>query len=219
PSPCPPLRHRRHCPYAGGDAACRRRGQPPLRQKLLPSGGTSWAGDTALRGRCPCWQSLLLAAALASGSPSHGATPCGITAGSHHLRPGRGRCLRSQAPPLQASAMPAGGRTYWRLPLQGGFGRGRPPPTGGLGHIRLPFAAGLAVGGRPYMGVGRGWPRLLLVVLAANAEIVYPCIPDPDREDEGGQASSSLAISTRWRFATKLLQSGLATLARREGGE
>ncbi|RZR96949.1 hypothetical protein BHM03_00026046 [Ensete ventricosum] len=28
-------------------------------------------------------------------------------------------------------------------------------------------------------------------------EIVYPCIPDPDGEDEGGQASSSLAVSTR----------------------
>ncbi|RWW41857.1 hypothetical protein BHE74_00052628 [Ensete ventricosum] len=27
-------------------------------------------------------------------------------------------------------------------------------------------------------------------------EIVYPCIPDPDGEDEGGQASSSLAVST-----------------------
>ncbi|RWV95585.1 hypothetical protein GW17_00041781 [Ensete ventricosum] len=29
--------------------------------------------------------------------------------------------------------------------------------------------------------------------LAIQAEIVYPCIPDPDGEDEGGQASSSLA--------------------------
>ncbi|RZS26578.1 hypothetical protein BHM03_00059936 [Ensete ventricosum] len=28
-------------------------------------------------------------------------------------------------------------------------------------------------------------------------EIVYPCIPDPDGEDEGGQASFSLVISTR----------------------
>ncbi|RWW28238.1 hypothetical protein BHE74_00022158 [Ensete ventricosum] len=50
-------------------------------------------------------------------------------------------------------------------------------------------------------------------------EIVYPCIPDPDGEDEGGQASSSLAVSTRWISATKLLQSDLATLAQREGGE
>ncbi|RZS03052.1 hypothetical protein BHM03_00033174 [Ensete ventricosum] len=51
------------------------------------------------------------------------------------------------------------------------------------------------------------------------SEIVYPCIPDLDGEDEGGQASSSLAVSTRWISAVKLLQSDLATLAQREGGE
>ncbi|RZR74885.1 hypothetical protein BHM03_00045515, partial [Ensete ventricosum] len=50
-------------------------------------------------------------------------------------------------------------------------------------------------------------------------EIVYPCIPDPDGEDEGDQVSSSLAVSTRWISAAKLLQSDLATLAQREGGE
>ncbi|RZR74994.1 hypothetical protein BHM03_00047334 [Ensete ventricosum] len=50
-------------------------------------------------------------------------------------------------------------------------------------------------------------------------EIVYPCIPDPDREDEGGQASSSLAVSTRWISAAKLLLSDLTTLTQREGGE
>ncbi|RZR87864.1 hypothetical protein BHM03_00015321 [Ensete ventricosum] len=45
-------------------------------------------------------------------------------------------------------------------------------------------------------------------------EIVYPCIPDPDGEDKGGQASSSLAVSTRWISAAKLLQSDFATLDR-----
>ncbi|RWW40548.1 hypothetical protein BHE74_00054029 [Ensete ventricosum] len=50
-------------------------------------------------------------------------------------------------------------------------------------------------------------------------EIVYPYIPDPDGEDEGGQASSSLAVSTRWISAAKLLQSDLTTLAQGEGGE
>ncbi|RZR73746.1 hypothetical protein BHM03_00027745, partial [Ensete ventricosum] len=30
---------------------------------------------------------------------------------------------------------------------------------------------------------------------ACREEIIYPCIPDPDGEDEGGQASSSLAVS------------------------
>ncbi|RWW39794.1 hypothetical protein BHE74_00054838 [Ensete ventricosum] len=54
---------------------------------------------------------------------------------------------------------------------------------------------------------------------ASHAEIVYPYIPDPDGEDEGGQASSFLAVSTRWISAAKLLQSNLATLAQREGGE
>ncbi|RWV88155.1 hypothetical protein GW17_00049781 [Ensete ventricosum] len=36
-------------------------------------------------------------------------------------------------------------------------------------------------------------------------EIIYPYIPDPDGEDEGGQASSSLAVSTRWISAAELL--------------
>ncbi|RRT37481.1 hypothetical protein B296_00036876, partial [Ensete ventricosum] len=49
-------------------------------------------------------------------------------------------------------------------------------------------------------------------------EIVYPYIPDPDGED-GGQASSSLAVFTRWISTVKLLQFDLATLAQREGGE
>ncbi|RWW72669.1 hypothetical protein BHE74_00019515 [Ensete ventricosum] len=50
-------------------------------------------------------------------------------------------------------------------------------------------------------------------------EIIYPCIPDLDGEDEGGQASSSLAVSTRWIFAAELFQFDLTTLAQREGGE
>ncbi|RRT64646.1 hypothetical protein B296_00006033, partial [Ensete ventricosum] len=50
-------------------------------------------------------------------------------------------------------------------------------------------------------------------------ETVYPCNPDSDGEDEGGQVSSSLAVSTRWISAAKFLQSDLATLASREGGE
>ncbi|RRT31364.1 hypothetical protein B296_00057831 [Ensete ventricosum] len=53
----------------------------------------------------------------------------------------------------------------------------------------------------------------------AGVEIVNPYIPDPDGEDEGDQASTSLAISTRWISVAKLLQSDLATLAQREGGE
>ncbi|RWV93804.1 hypothetical protein GW17_00043711 [Ensete ventricosum] len=45
-----------------------------------------------------------------------------------------------------------------------------------------------------------------------------PVFPDPYEEDKGGQASS-LVVSTRWISAAKLLQSDLATLAQREGGE
>ncbi|RWW80912.1 hypothetical protein BHE74_00010732 [Ensete ventricosum] len=36
---------------------------------------------------------------------------------------------------------------------------------------------------------------------------------------KGGQASASLAVSTRWISTAKLLLSDLATLAQREGGE
>ncbi|RWV85909.1 hypothetical protein GW17_00052253 [Ensete ventricosum] len=100
-------------------------------------------------------------------------------------------------------------------------------------------------GGLSRSRLGHGWPALhgswswlaalLLATFAAkmqqerierfyviqshHTEIIYPCIPDPDREDERGQTSSSLAVSTRWISTAKLLQSGLATLAQREGGE
>ncbi|RWV93924.1 hypothetical protein GW17_00043584 [Ensete ventricosum] len=73
--------------------------------------------------------------------------------------------------------------------------------AGGLAAADHPLAAGRS----PLQG---GWP-----------EIVYLCIPDPDGKDEGGPASSSLAVSTRWISIAKLLQSDLATLAQREGGD
>ncbi|RWW50878.1 hypothetical protein BHE74_00042826, partial [Ensete ventricosum] len=53
-------------------------------------------------------------------------------------------------------------------------------------------------------------------VMGRILEIV--CIPDPNGEYEEGQASS-LAVSTRWISAAKLLQSDLVTLAQRVGGE
>ncbi|RWV97169.1 hypothetical protein GW17_00040061 [Ensete ventricosum] len=59
--------------------------------------------------------------------------------------------------------MPAGGRACWRLPLQGALAMAGHPLAGGLGRSRLLLTTGLAVGGRPYMGAGRGWPPLLLV--------------------------------------------------------
>ncbi|RWV77300.1 hypothetical protein GW17_00061888, partial [Ensete ventricosum] len=104
-------------------------------------------------------------------------------------------------------------------------------PYGRRAAAGHPRAAALGVwpraGATPLMaGPGRSRPPLCMWALAAayrplagGREIVYPCILDPDREDEGGQASSSLAVSTRWISTAKLLQSDLATLAQREGGE
>ncbi|RRT33145.1 hypothetical protein B296_00030862 [Ensete ventricosum] len=114
-----------------------------------------------------------------------------------------------QVPPLQEPTMPAGGRACWRLPLQGALAMVGRPLARGLGRSRLLLTTGLVVGGRPYMGAGR----------PSSSEIVYPCIPNLDGEDKGGQASSSLAVFTRWISTAKLLQSDPATLAQREGGE
>ncbi|RWV84884.1 hypothetical protein GW17_00053369 [Ensete ventricosum] len=111
------------------------------------------------------------------------------------------------------------------LPLAGGW---QHPCRGALAATGRPCKGGLDVASRPLAG-GLGRNRLplaashdqplLLSVLAANAEIVYPCILDPDGEDEGGQASSSLAVSTRWISTAKLFQSDFVTLAQREGEE
>ncbi|RWV80388.1 hypothetical protein GW17_00058352, partial [Ensete ventricosum] len=108
-------------------------------------------------------RSLILAATLASDSPGRGAAPYGLAVGSRHLRPGRGRCLRPQAPPLQAPTMPVGCRACWRLALQGALAVACRPLVGGLGCSRLTLAAGLAVGGRPCMGLAvAGRPSSLL---------------------------------------------------------
>ncbi|RWV96761.1 hypothetical protein GW17_00040504 [Ensete ventricosum] len=99
------------------------------------------------------------------------------------------------------------------------------PPTASMGSARpRPVCRGAApmemppTGAEPARGAVAqgGYQRARL---SSPAEIVYPCIPDPDGEDEGGQVSSSLAVSTRWISAMKLLQSDLATLAHREGRE
>ncbi|RZR73278.1 hypothetical protein BHM03_00022262, partial [Ensete ventricosum] len=138
-------------------------------------------------------------------------------------RPCRRQPLR--AVPLPADCLPTDAELGVGRPLRAGRGRSsadrwQQPLRRGCGCrvvVGRPFAWGpwlqpptpLQVAGHPCKGAGRGHAR----------EIVYPCIPDPDGEDEGGQASSSLAVSTRWISAAKLLQSGLATLAQREGGE
>ncbi|RWV77257.1 hypothetical protein GW17_00061940, partial [Ensete ventricosum] len=60
-------------------------GNRPFGKRCYPRAGP--------RGRCPYWWPLLPAATLAGDSPSCGATPCRLAAGSHHLRPSYGRCL------------------------------------------------------------------------------------------------------------------------------
>ncbi|RWW17093.1 hypothetical protein GW17_00018997 [Ensete ventricosum] len=168
----------------------------------------------ALRKRRRCTQSAWAAA------PTLGAAALG-----RHLAGERCRLARvlplQERPPLQAAALLAG------LPLVASQRAAAPcglAAGAAYARRRRPFMrqpcprATAHAGGCPCKGLwpqpaapcswpGRGW------------EIVYPCIPDPDGEDEGGQASSSLAVSTRWISAGKLLQSDLATLAQREGGE
>ncbi|RWV84430.1 hypothetical protein GW17_00053859, partial [Ensete ventricosum] len=170
------------------------KGRPPLRPAPPPLAGAPWVAS------------------------------CGLAAGGWPLQASRWWPSLAGAPlatapvswPQPAAPVPAGGRPLRAIAPEGG----RP-----LQVVGSPHAGGaLAATGRPYRG-GRGWTWLAaplqggLSVAGCSLEIVYPCIPDPDREDEGGQASSSLTVSTRWISAAKLLQSDLATLVQREGGE
>ncbi|RWV80751.1 hypothetical protein GW17_00057924 [Ensete ventricosum] len=121
-----------------------------------------------------------------------------------------------------------GGRSQERLPvvatLAGRSPTSRGIPRGGVSKRTMRLLGNISESNRRAKDWGREkntkieeitmCERLILL-----REIVYPYIPNPDEEDEGGQASSSLAISTRWISVAKLLQSGLATLAQREGGE
>ncbi|RWW23350.1 hypothetical protein GW17_00012406 [Ensete ventricosum] len=121
-----------------------------------------------------------------------------------------------------AKGAPAKGRlAAAEAPFQGQLASSHPRaqplvPQGPQGHLVAGCPQGATACGQSTRGSGQGcrqqgqWRRL---------EIVYLCIPYPDGEDEGGQASSSLAVSTRWISAAKLLQSDIATLAQREGGE
>ncbi|RWV78833.1 hypothetical protein GW17_00060128, partial [Ensete ventricosum] len=145
-------------PCAGGGAAHRRRGQPPLRQALLPSGGTLRAGGHTSRGRCPCWRPLLPAATLAGDNPGRGAAPCGLVAGSRHLRSGRGWL------PL-AVALRAAGPCGLAFPCRGP-GRSRPPLCRGA----------LAATDRPCKGAGCGHARLPLVRASFVAKIQQECV-------------------------------------------
>ncbi|RZS19363.1 hypothetical protein BHM03_00051751, partial [Ensete ventricosum] len=135
------------------------------KKALTPLAPICAAAVATLRKRRHCTPSAW--AAPAAGATAlgwhlvgRGAAPCGLATGSHHLWPSSGRCLCPQAPPMQVPTMPAGGHTYWQLPLQGGFGYGQLPPCRGpWPQPAWPWLAGLAW----------GWSPLLLDVLVANA--------------------------------------------------
>ncbi|RZS10822.1 hypothetical protein BHM03_00042093 [Ensete ventricosum] len=166
------------------------------------------AGSHSAKGRPPLWSApprelSLLAAALAGGA-------------SARRLPSYGDRTRSRSPltswPRVAVCIPlATEPAEWpragTAPLRAGPDRSWPPLCRGprLQPV-TPLHGGLGCSWSPLAG---GWPPLQ----GGWLEIVYPCIPDPDGEDEGGQASSSLAVSRRWISTAKLPQSDLATLA------
>ncbi|RWW37319.1 hypothetical protein BHE74_00057588, partial [Ensete ventricosum] len=136
----------------------------------------------------------------------------GLSTGGNPLRAGRSR-------PCPQVAAPCGLLPLRAITTCRGHGHSQSPLyRGALATAGHPLQVAMAVASHLCMQTACMWPplprwqRLL-------SEIVYHCVPDPDGEDEGGQASSSLAISTRWISAAKLLQSDLATLALKEGGE
>ncbi|RZR99325.1 hypothetical protein BHM03_00028845 [Ensete ventricosum] len=122
--------------------------------------------------------------------------------------------MRRRRLPLPNGSHPAKGRSPLRpAPPPILASRRRPCPqapplqaASPASRTGLPCSLALATAGSLCRGP---WSWL------GHGEIVYPCIPDSDGEDEGGQASSSLAVSTRWISTAKLLQSELATLAQR----
>ncbi|RWV87062.1 hypothetical protein GW17_00050982 [Ensete ventricosum] len=122
----------------------------------LPYAG---GGAAAFGRHVTCWWPLLPTAALAapaSGHPGRGVTPCGLAAGSSHLRPGCGRL------PLAVTPWATGpyGLAAGVNPLRAGRSRscpwgcchyGWPPLAGGQAAIGCPF-----IGGRPPLQ--RAWP-------------------------------------------------------------
>ncbi|RWW39459.1 hypothetical protein BHE74_00055211, partial [Ensete ventricosum] len=137
---CPHLR--RYCRRA----APRARAAPPC-AGAAPAGGRS------------CQRPFLQATALAAGvAYASRRQPCPRATTPAPV----GNCPCKGVLAVAGRAL-IGGLGRSRLLLQGGFGRGRSPPYRGA-----LAAAGLAVGGRPCMGAGRGWLPLLLAVLVAN---------------------------------------------------
>ncbi|RWW71059.1 hypothetical protein BHE74_00021224 [Ensete ventricosum] len=121
------------------------------------------AGGDGLYGRRPSagWHCPY---SLAAGKEPLAGWPLVASGASARRRPSCGHRARSQSPacrllPLRVVA------TCGLLPM-----RAAAPLQGGLGCSRLALAAGLAVGGRPYKGVGHGWPPLLLTTFTAKMQ-------------------------------------------------
>ncbi|RWW35636.1 hypothetical protein BHE74_00059408, partial [Ensete ventricosum] len=205
--------------------------QPPCQGAATPAAGTaSPTSDRAVRDSNPLrvarWRLPLWAGRT---------RPCPWVAAPCRLLPPR-------------AAAPCRGPCHSRSPLASsqamadhpcrGLSRGQPPLYADNMHVAAPppQAAPTFVANRCNKHVEQFYAihshhtqfktnfsheNLALIPLLGNLsrEIVYPCIPYPDGEDEGGQASSSLAVSTRWISTAKFLQSDLITLAQREGGE
>ncbi|RZS27820.1 hypothetical protein BHM03_00061345, partial [Ensete ventricosum] len=114
--------------------------------------------------------------------------PCaggGTAALGRYLAGGRCHLARAlplqERPPLQAAALAAElplvasqratspcSLAAGRPPLQGALAVAGRHLAGGLGRNWLPLTAGLAMGGWPCMGDGRGWLLLLLATFAAK---------------------------------------------------
>ncbi|RWW20974.1 hypothetical protein GW17_00014889 [Ensete ventricosum] len=138
--------HRKHVLCEGAADYGSRDKKPPLRaprcKHVCPRAATAPAGY------CPYGLLPLRATAPASGTGlSYGLLPLRATLAS---LAGFCPCERRR-PPLRAAAPVSGAGLPCGLALVA-VGR---PLAGGLGR-------GLAVGGRPCIGVGRGWPPLLL---------------------------------------------------------
>ncbi|RZS28073.1 hypothetical protein BHM03_00061626 [Ensete ventricosum] len=129
PSPLPlPSLRRRRCHAQAASLHAIGVGSHPCGRRCCPRAAPRWLAVPPYTGAAPAG-----AAALAGSSP------------------GRGRCLRSKAPPLKG-ALAVVGR----------------PLAGGLGCNWLPLAAGLAVRGRPCMGAGHPSSSLLTLRKCSN---------------------------------------------------
>ncbi|RWW58887.1 hypothetical protein BHE74_00034208 [Ensete ventricosum] len=133
------------------------RWQSPCQGATTPvTSATAPAGNKAGRRRQPLAGAL--SSPLQATVPVADCRPCKRLCPWAVVAPASG-CAYGRAPPLRAAAPTGAAGLPFGLALAAASRR---PFVWGLG-------CGLAVGGRPYMGAGHGWPPLLLVALQAAA--------------------------------------------------